>query len=62
MPVYDYKCEKCGKAYDTMLSMNENAPDKLECPTCKTDEHSHRVFVKVPVKFNITGVQKRYLK
>lgn len=62
MPVYEYKCEKCGKKYDTMMSMSENAPDKLECPACKTDEHSHRVFVKTPVKFKGRGwAGKNYL-
>jgi len=63
MPVYEYRCSKCETAFDKIMSMNEDhSPEKAICPKCKSAENVKQVFGKVPIKFNIRGVQKRYLK
>lgn len=32
MPIYEYRCESCGHALETMQSLSE--PPLLECPKC----------------------------
>ena len=33
MPIYEYKCSKCGKELEVMHKVSESAP--AECPECK---------------------------
>lgn len=33
MPFYDYICEKCGKVFDRMITM-ERRNENQECPDC----------------------------
>jgi putative FmdB family regulatory protein len=33
MPVYEYKCQKCGAAFEIMVRSHEASPD-LKCPSC----------------------------
>ncbi len=36
MPVYDYKCEKCGNAFSLVMSISEKGAKKVKCPKCKS--------------------------
>lgn len=36
MPVYDYRCQKCGKTFSIMMSVNEKETKKVKCPDCKS--------------------------
>jgi putative FmdB family regulatory protein len=38
MPIYEYKCEACGKHYEQLRRMSD-ADSSLECPEC----HSAKV-------------------
>jgi putative FmdB family regulatory protein len=38
MPLYEYQCRRCGKAFE-MLRRIKDADNDLECPNC----HSHKV-------------------
>lgn len=42
MPIYEYKCQKCGAKFETRRSINENDKD-VKCPKCGT-ESPRRVF------------------
>jgi len=33
MPIYSYKCEKCGETFDFLQRFSD--PKKTECPKCK---------------------------
>lgn len=33
MPLYDFECSTCGKAFEAFLKLSEN-PDDLTCPNC----------------------------
>jgi putative FmdB family regulatory protein len=35
MPMYEYRCEECGSAYEQLRKMSE-ADTNLECPYCKS--------------------------
>jgi putative FmdB family regulatory protein len=35
MPIYEYKCEGCGKDYEQIRRMSE-ADSNLECPECQS--------------------------
>lgn len=37
MPLYEYKCKKCGNKFEKLVSMSK-ADDPMECPKCKSDE------------------------
>lgn len=38
MPVFDYKCQDCGKTYDVYHKVREVAEDVL-CPSCGSANH-----------------------
>ena len=35
MPMYEYRCQKCGKCYE-MLRKMQDADRDLECPECQS--------------------------
>lgn len=37
MPLYDYKCEKCGGTFSLVMGIKEKETKKIECPECKSD-------------------------
>ncbi len=51
MPVYVYKCEKCGYQFDKLQSFS--ARPLTDCPQC--DGHVHRVIQPVGVIFKGSG-------
>ena len=38
MPLYDYKCQKCGETFSLVMSFKEKETKKLECPKCKSSD------------------------
>ncbi len=36
MPVYDYKCGKCGKTFSMIMNIKEKETKKIKCPKCKS--------------------------
>jgi putative FmdB family regulatory protein len=34
MPTYDYRCEKCHKAFSLVLSLKQHDSKKIACPAC----------------------------
>lgn len=38
MSFYDLKCNKCGKEFNVMASMNERESKKIICPECGSNE------------------------
>jgi putative FmdB family regulatory protein len=37
MPIYEYKCDSCGKGYEQLRRMSDADRD-LECPACRSIE------------------------
>lgn len=37
MPIYEYKCDECGTAYEQLRRMSDADRD-LECPSCHSDQ------------------------
>lgn len=37
MPLYEYRCQKCGKTFE-MLRRMQDADRDVECPECSADE------------------------
>ncbi len=35
MPMYEYRCESCGKRFEELVM---NSREKVSCPDCKSDE------------------------
>jgi putative FmdB family regulatory protein len=42
MPLYEYRCQKCGTSFE-MLRRIQDADRDLECPQCKS-EHVERLL------------------
>ena len=38
MPTYAYKCRKCRKQFDLILSLKEYEEGKKSCPKCGSEE------------------------
>ena len=44
MPVYDYECKKCGKAFTVVVRLSEIDPKKkVRCPKCSSTEAQKRI-------------------
>ena len=43
MPTYEFKCEKCKKAFDLMLSISEYEKGKFRCPKCKSTKVKQQI-------------------
>lgn len=39
MPIYDYRCDECGKTYDIFHKVREVEEDVV-CPTCGSTKHT----------------------
>lgn len=39
MPIYDYRCEECGKVYDVFHKVKEVDED-IVCPDCDSRKHT----------------------
>jgi len=37
MPLYEYRCQKCGKSFEKLRRM-EDADRNLECPECRSEQ------------------------
>ncbi len=37
MPLYEYRCEKCGKRFEKLRRM-QDADREIQCPECLSDE------------------------
>jgi putative FmdB family regulatory protein len=37
MPLYEYRCEKCGKRFEKLRRM-QDADQGVECPECESEE------------------------
>ncbi|MDD5600307.1 MAG: zinc ribbon domain-containing protein [Actinomycetota bacterium] len=54
MPIYSYKCKKCGKVFDKFQKFNENdGSNKTQCIYCNSD--AVRVFSPVGIIFKGSG-------
>ena len=38
MPLYDYKCQKCGKGFALVMSVKEKETVKVKCPKCDAED------------------------
>jgi putative FmdB family regulatory protein len=36
MPIYDYKCQKCGEGFSLVMGIKEKEIKKVRCPKCKS--------------------------
>ncbi len=51
MPLYEYRCEKCGDEYEKREGFD--APSRQKCPTCRGT--AQRVFHAPPIVFKGSG-------
>jgi putative FmdB family regulatory protein len=42
MPIYDYRCDGCGKTYDVFHKVREIAED-IVCPSCGSPQHTRLI-------------------
>lgn len=38
MPVYEYRCRKCGKKFNRVEHMSEHGAKRARCPKCKSTQ------------------------
>jgi putative FmdB family regulatory protein len=36
MPRYEFRCEKCNKPFELIMTIAEREKGKVRCPTCKS--------------------------
>jgi putative FmdB family regulatory protein len=39
MPIYDYRCDECGKVFDVFHKVKEVEED-IVCPECRSTKHT----------------------
>jgi len=53
MPIYDYKCEKCGRVFEITHSFDDKAPDSCRAENC--DGTLRRMFSPPTIIFKGSG-------
>jgi putative FmdB family regulatory protein len=48
VPTYSYKCRKCKKQYEEVLSLKEYAEGKRTCPKCGSEDVEQVLDVFTP--------------
>lgn len=49
MPIYAYKCDKCGCVFDKILSVKDyDKPLEEKCPSCNTENSVTRLLSANP--------------
>lgn len=38
MPIYEYRCRKCGEVFDLTEHVADHEKSHPQCPKCKSDE------------------------
>jgi putative FmdB family regulatory protein len=38
MPMYDYRCKKCGQSFALTMTISEHDKKKVQCPHCDSPE------------------------
>lgn len=38
MPLYEYKCKKCGEAFPLVMSVKDKETTKVKCPKCDSED------------------------
>lgn len=38
MPLYDYKCKKCGEGFSLVMSIKEKETIKVKCSKCESED------------------------
>lgn len=51
MPIFEYKCENCGKIYDVFHKSSEIKSD-IVCPNCKSNEYKRLISSTAILKIN----------
>jgi putative FmdB family regulatory protein len=41
MPMYEFRCDRCGNRFETRMTIVEHGQNRPECPKCHTDEWVH---------------------
>jgi len=49
MPVYEYRCQECGKEFTKTLTLQEYTTTSVKCPQCSSAKVGRR-FTSVYVK------------
>lgn len=55
MPLYDYKCPKCGDEQERFVAQRESAPTYIACPLCLSWMPRLQFSVPAPAQFKGTG-------
>jgi putative FmdB family regulatory protein len=55
MPIYEYKCEKCGARFELFFQSAKNEEKHIQCPNCNSEQIKKQIS---RVNSQITGVGK----
>ncbi len=58
MPIYKYKCEKCGHVFTLLRNLNDT--DEVKCEKC--GGKAKKIISSVAVKFNAPGFYSTTVK
>ncbi len=53
MPIYSYRCSKCGKTFDVSQSFSDDP--LTDCPECRAKDALKKVFSPAAVVFKGSG-------
>lgn len=59
MPIYEYKCKKCNKIYEKLLSLNRNN-NSIPCPDC--GEMAFKIISQSNIIYKGSGFASKDLK
>jgi len=54
MPIYEFRCLKCGKIFELLKLTKEDEPVKMKCPQCSSPE-IERVLSTINIGTSVRG-------
>ncbi|MCK4577184.1 MAG: zinc ribbon domain-containing protein [Candidatus Marinimicrobia bacterium] len=49
MPIYDYKCQSCGRVFSALVSSSATPASEVECPECGEHQAEKQLSMKTSV-------------
>ena len=54
MPIYEFRCLKCGKVFELLKMKKEEEGVKMKCPKCKSTE-VERILSTINIGASVSG-------
>ena len=60
MPLFDFKCNKCGHIFDVLIRSQKDVDKEVQCPKCNSTD-TKKMVSNINHKFNCGAFAEDYI-